>query len=223
MFSVIFEVHPKPEQWDAYLDNAKMLRPELEATDGFVDNIRYKSLTREGWILSLSGWRDEKSVVRWRTSARHHVVQEKGRSEILLDYHLRVGQITHDTRVPQGQVIEEQRLDETMVGEGTTVTFIDAKRPSSLGDAASALTVATYLGLDRAAPGLVAWDVYDAVLTPGDLILMIVWKTKADAARFIKTVKPLVDGRLRRVRVVRDYGMFDRREAPQYYPPAERR
>ena len=25
------------------------------------------------------------------------------------------------------------------------------------------------------------------------------------------------DGRLRRVRVVRDYGMFDRREAPQYY------
>jgi hypothetical protein len=67
MFSVIFEVHPKPEQWDAYLDNAKMLRPELEAVDGFVDNIRYKSLTREGWILSLSGWRDEKSVVRWRT------------------------------------------------------------------------------------------------------------------------------------------------------------
>jgi hypothetical protein len=29
----------------------------------------------------------------------------------------------------------------------------------------------------------------------------------------------LQDGaRLRRVRVVRDYGMFDRREAPQYYP-----
>jgi hypothetical protein len=63
MFSVIFEVHPKPEQWDSYLDNAKMLRPELEAIDGFLDNIRYKSLTREGWILSLSGWRDEKSVV----------------------------------------------------------------------------------------------------------------------------------------------------------------
>jgi hypothetical protein len=30
MFSVIFEVQPKPEQWDAYLGNAKMLRPELE-------------------------------------------------------------------------------------------------------------------------------------------------------------------------------------------------
>src|ERR1700739_839634 len=90
MFSVIFDVHPKPSQWDAYLGNAKMLRPELEQIDGFVDNIRYKSLTREGWILSLSGWRDEKSVVRWRTKMRHHLVQEKGRSEILLGYHLRV-------------------------------------------------------------------------------------------------------------------------------------
>ena len=29
--------------------------------------------------------------------------------------------------------------------------------------------------------------------------------------------------RLRRVRVVRDYGMFDRREAPQYYPEVQRR
>jgi hypothetical protein len=28
VFSVIFEVHPKPDKWDAYLDNAKMLRPE---------------------------------------------------------------------------------------------------------------------------------------------------------------------------------------------------
>jgi hypothetical protein len=28
--------------------------------------------------------------------------------------------------------------------------------------------------------------------------------------------------RLRHVRVVRDYGMFDRREAPQYYPPVKR-
>ena len=55
VFSVIFEVHPKRGQWDAYLDNAKMLRPELMKVARFVDNIRYKSLTREGWILSLVG------------------------------------------------------------------------------------------------------------------------------------------------------------------------
>src|SRR5438270_10409132 len=117
MFSVIFEILPKKESWDDYFDNAKRLRHELEQVEGFVDNIRYRSLTREGWILSLSGWRDEKSVVRWRTRMRYHMVQEKGRSEILLDYHLRVGQVTADTRVPEGHALAEQRLDETEVGE----------------------------------------------------------------------------------------------------------
>ena len=106
MFSVIFEVHPKPEQWDAYLGLGKMLKPELEKIDGFVDNIRYRSLRHDGWLLSLSGWRDEKALVRWRTQARHHVVQEKGRSDIFLDYHLRIGQLTQDTRPPDGPCLE---------------------------------------------------------------------------------------------------------------------
>jgi hypothetical protein len=87
---------------------------------------------------------------------RHPLVQEKGRSEILLDYHLRLGQITQDSRVPDGQVIREQRLDETEIGEGTTVTFVDAARPKTLLKEARAVEVATYLGLDRRASGIVA-------------------------------------------------------------------
>lgn len=218
MFSVIFEVHPRPEQWDAYLGNAKMLRPELEQIDGFVDNIRYKSLTREGWILSLSGWRDEKSVVRWRTKMRHHAVQQKGRSEILMDYHLRVGQITQDTRIPVGHILAEQRLDETEAGEGTTVTLIDAKRPAKWANTTNPAVCSEFLGLIPTAAGMFAWDVFDAVLAPGDLILLLSWRTKEDAQAFESTVSLPEGGRLRRVRVVRDYGMFDRREAPQYYP-----
>jgi heme-degrading monooxygenase HmoA len=233
MFSVVFEVHPKSEQWDAYLGNAKMLRPELEQVDGFVDNIRYKSLTREGWILSLSGWRDEKSVVRWRTTMRHHEVQEKGRGEILSDYHLRVGQVTADTRIPPGYVLHEQRLDETEVGEGTTLTLLDAKAPASSKDFLDAKQAASepklssqesarYLGLPMQAEGMLAWDVFDAVLTPGDLLLLISWKSARFARELEKTVQMPSDGRWRRVRVVRDYGMFDRREAPQFYPDALR-
>src|ERR1700742_1406459 len=130
MFSVLFEVLPHKENWDDYLYNAKMLRPELEKIGGFVDNIRYKSLTRDGWILSLSNWRDEKSLVRWRTHTRHHEVQQRGRDEILADYHLRVGQITADDHIPAGYALTEQRLDETEVGEGSAITFINATRPS---------------------------------------------------------------------------------------------
>jgi len=76
MFAVIFEVNPKAEQWDSYLGYAKLLRTELEQIDGLIDNERFSSLSRSGWLLSLSIWRDEKAVVRWRTSARHHDVQQ---------------------------------------------------------------------------------------------------------------------------------------------------
>jgi heme-degrading monooxygenase HmoA len=222
MFSVIFEVHPKPEQWDAYLGYARMLRPELEKIDGFVDNTRYKSLTREGWILSLSNWRDEKSVVRWRTQSRHHEVQQKGREEILLDYHLRVGQLTRDTQLPEGLALQEQRLDETETGEGTTVILIDAKRPPEWVSESKPEDVAQWLGSEPDPSDLVAWDVFDAVLTPGDFILLLSWRDEAAAKAFEGRLSLQDGARLRRVRVVRDYGMFDRREAPQYYPDANR-
>ena len=221
MFAVIFEVHPKPERWDAYLGLGKMLKPELEQIEGFVDNIRYRSLRHEGWLLSLSGWRDEKALVRWRTQARHHVVQEKGRSEIFLDYHLRIGQVTHDTRVPEGHALQEQRLDETETGDATTITLIDAKRSPEWVNATGPDEVAKWLGLAPEAEGLIAWDAFDAVLTPGDIILLISWRDQAAADAFEAAVSLKDGARLRRVRVVRDYGMFDRREAPQFYPDAK--
>lgn len=222
MFMVIFEVCPRDGQWDAYLAQAKALKPELEQIDGFVDNIRYASLTRKGWLLSLSSWRDEKALIRWRTRPRHHTVQEKSRERIFADYHLRVGQITRNTRTPKGCELTEQRLDETQVG-GTTLTFIDTTRPKEWPETKSADACADFLGLNREAPGLVAWDVFEAVLTPGDLILLQSWKTAANAQDFENFMELPDGGRFRSVRVVRDYGMFDRREAPQFYPDAEGR
>src|SRR5262250_2625215 len=101
MFSVIFEVFPKHDRFNDYLDFAKHLKPILEGIDGFVDNERFESVHRLGWLLSHSTWRDEKSVVRWRTEGEHHAVQEKGRLEIFQDYHLRVGDVTADTDPPE--------------------------------------------------------------------------------------------------------------------------
>ncbi|MDB6084704.1 MAG: Antibiotic biosynthesis monooxygenase [Gammaproteobacteria bacterium] len=223
MFSVIFEVHPQADQWEAYLDYGKILKPELEQIDGFIDNIRYRSLTRKGWILSLSGWHDEKALVRWRTRAKHHHAQEKGRTEIFLDYRLRVGQVTQDTRVPDGYCLQEQRLDETQTGEGTTITLIDARESPERIEQASSEEIVRGLGLDPAAPGLSGWDVFDAVLTPGDLVALMSWRDHEAAEAFETSGKIRGDVRRRRVRVVRDYGMFERREAPQYYPDAVRR
>src|SRR6478609_11287640 len=123
MFAVIFEVQPKSDRWDQYLDLAKRLRPELERIAGFIDNERFKSRRTEGRLLSLSTWRDEKAVVRWRTQADHHGVQQKGRAEIFDDYRLRVGEVTEDSDPPRGLGIEQQRFDETAVGDTKTVTI----------------------------------------------------------------------------------------------------
>ena len=66
--------------------------------------------------LSHSTWRDEKSVVRWRTVAKHHETQQRGRDDVFQDYHLRVGEIVLDTAPPEGVPVVERRLDETEVG-----------------------------------------------------------------------------------------------------------
>jgi heme-degrading monooxygenase HmoA len=222
MFSVLFEVHPKPDQKDAYLGYGKMLKPELEQIDGFVDNVRYRSLTREGWLLSLSSWRDEKALVRWRIKTVHHGVQEKGRSTIFLDYHLRVGQLTRDTGLAAGSALHEQRLDVTETGDATTVMTVNATRSAEWVEKSRAIDVAKGLGLDADAAGLVSWDVFDAVLTPGDVVLLMSWRDHDAAEAFAAAAKLPEQARLRSVRIVRDYGMYDRREAPQYYADVKR-
>ena len=123
MFAVIFEVQPKKERWNDYLDLAKYLKPKLEAIDGFIDNERFESKRTKGRVLSLSTWRDEKAVVRWRTQGEHHGVQEKGRFEIFEDYHLRVGEVTEDSDPPRGLSVVEQRFDETANPQAKAVSI----------------------------------------------------------------------------------------------------
>src|SRR5215472_13810152 len=72
----------------------------------------------------------KKSLVRWRTTQNHHSVQQRGRDDILEKYHLRVGEIFADNRVPTGMHLLHQRSDETEVGEGTMVTIITPTSPA---------------------------------------------------------------------------------------------
>ncbi|SEC98812.1 Heme-degrading monooxygenase HmoA [Burkholderia sp. WP9] len=223
MFSAMLEVNPKPEQFDAYLGMAKMLRPELEKIEGFIDNNRYASLTREGWLLSLSSWRDEKSLVRWRTTTAHHKIQQAARDRVFADYRLRIGQVVSDNQLPAGQVLREQRLDVTEAGSGTAVTLLDAKCSPAWLKQTGAEGVAKSLGVDTNAPGLVSWDVFDALMTPGDVIVVVTWQDQAAVEAFERAAQTADGSRRRSIRIVREYGMFDRREAPQYFEEVQRK
>ena len=223
MFAVIFEVQPKADRWGDYLDLAKQLKPELEAMDGFIDNERFKSKQDDRRVLSLSTWRDEKSVVRWRTHERHHGVQEKGRFEVFDDYHLRVGEITADSRPPAGCTIVQHRLDETEVGTAKAVTITELLPSEGASLASRPELLRPHLGLDPKTSGLLSHEVFESIYAPGKLALLASWTT-ARAAEGWRPETPSAarDLRHRQVRVIRDYGMFERREAPQYYPRTSR-
>ena len=220
MFTVIFEVHPHAGKKDAYLALGKHLKPMLEKVDGFIDNERFESRRRAGWVLSLSTWRDEKSVVRWRSQGEHHAVQAQGRNVVFADYHLRVCEVTADDHPPPGLPVVQQRFDETEVGASKALALTE------LSPQAGATLPATdeflaRLGFEATSAGLLAHDLFESIYNPGKLLLLTSWRSAVDAEGWVP--RPF-DGvaalRHRRLRSVRDYGMFERREAPQYFPDA---
>lgn len=96
MIAVLFEAQPNADQMRAYLDAAEALRPQLAGLDGFVSIERFQSLSEPGRLLSLSYWRDEAAVARWRNLEAHRRIQAAGRDHIFADYRLRIAQVIRD-------------------------------------------------------------------------------------------------------------------------------
>jgi len=96
MMAVIFEVQPALGQRGAYLDAAAALRPLLEGIDGFLSIERFESLGTPGKLLSLSFWRDEEAVARWRQAEAHRATQQAGRARIFDGYRLCVAAVVRD-------------------------------------------------------------------------------------------------------------------------------
>jgi heme-degrading monooxygenase HmoA len=159
MFAVVFEVHPDEGKKEEYLEHAKHLKPILESIDGFIDNERYESKRRNGWVLSLSTWRDEKSVVRWRSQGEHHKIQEQGRDHVFSDYRLRVCEITVDNIPPKGLGIVQQRTDETEKGAAKALSITELTPAAGASISAHPDLIPGHLGLDPKDPALVEYDV----------------------------------------------------------------
>ncbi len=96
MIAIIFEVWPAEGRKQEYLDLAAALRLELEKIDGFISVERFQSITEPSKMLSLSFWRDEAAVARWRNHAKHRGTQAKGRAGVFRDYRLRVAGVVRD-------------------------------------------------------------------------------------------------------------------------------
>ena len=96
MIAIIFESRPHPDQRDRYLEAAARLKPLLADQDGFISVERFESLTEPGKLLSISFWRDEEAVAKWRQVEQHRRIQQAGRKSIFADYRLRVAAVIRD-------------------------------------------------------------------------------------------------------------------------------
>ena len=93
MFVVVFEVETKEGREQEYFDLAGALRPEVEQIDGFISVERFQSVAQPGRLVSVSYWRDEDAVKRWREHNRHHLAQLSGREQIFADYRITVAEV----------------------------------------------------------------------------------------------------------------------------------
>lgn len=111
MIAVIFEAWPAHGQMQRYLDLAAALKSDLSTVDGFLSIERFESLSEPGKLLSLSFFRDEEAVRRWRNLPSHRATQALGRAGIFADYRLRVAAVLRDYGLnDRDQVPEDSRL-----------------------------------------------------------------------------------------------------------------
>ncbi|MGE5336317.1 MAG: antibiotic biosynthesis monooxygenase family protein [Gemmatimonadota bacterium] len=200
MIALLFEVTPRPGAQDEYLAIAARLRPALDAIGGCLFIDRFRSLRRPGSLLSFQIWRDEASLVRWRVEGEHHRAQTLGRSRIFSDYRLRIAQVIRDER-DDGALWRPQRLSPYNDPAARAPRYVAIAESRSAGLSHGTATE-SFESIYR--PGAFA-HVFD-LMSPDDATLAALGQAQ----------------RLRVCEIERDYGMFDRSEAPQFYPPLEK-
>jgi heme-degrading monooxygenase HmoA len=205
MIGLFFEVMPRPGHEEAYFNIAAGLRPELDKNPGLMFIDRFKSLVRPRIILSHSHWRDEASLAGWRTHAKHHVAQIAGRQQHFEDYRLRIGQLVCEWLPLAGDL---RRLE-------TTNSYNDPALQQERFMIVSTAKAPVEAGAES--------DVLASVSREGEYIVLTPTPSLRDG---LQTVEQLsLTGVMTSVRlflVSRDYGMYDRKEAPQYYAPVDR-
>lgn len=96
MIAVIFEVQIQEGRQEEYLQIAAQLREHLVQVDGFISIERFTSLSTEGKLCSLSFWKDETSIKKWREFKLHRMAQAQGKAEIFADFRIRVAEVIRD-------------------------------------------------------------------------------------------------------------------------------
>ena len=207
MIGLFFEVQTRPGHRDQYLDLAASLRPALDTMGGCLFIDRFQSLSHEHLLLSYQIWQDEGALTAWRVHAKHHRVQQIGRDAVFSDYRIRIAQVIHEAR-PKQAVWQPGHRTPYNDPARRMPTYVLAAESKNAG-----LPVQT------------EWrrDAFASVYREGQFAHLIdVPDPQAAIAFGDRLFADSTTEYIRVFEVMRDYGMYDRTEAPQYYPPVER-
>jgi heme-degrading monooxygenase HmoA len=195
MIALLFEVLPKPGREDRYLEMAAALRPEVEKSGGLVFIDRFRNQTRPGWILSHQLWCDEECLARWRAHPAHRAAQLAGRTQHFVDYRIRIADVIRETVAGDAVATVQQQPSGKPISTAQRLLGIVASRTEPF----AASGAETFMSLYQKGEFLAVAEA--ATAQAGEALIR-----RAMAAPHVTAA--------RLCRVVRDYGMGDRAEAP---------
>lgn len=197
MLALFFEVLPKPGHEDHYFRHVGMLKPVLAKHTGMTWLDRFKSLSRERVILSHQLWKDDAAIVHWRDDRQHQGSQTAGRYTHFEDYRIRIAELI--AKVERGGPVEQFEPGADATGSYIVAGHSAGKPLDGFDESFASVNVAdAYVGLAAVAGAQDAGKLLARVSEDESMT----WGFAA--------------------RMTRDYGMFDRDQAPQDYPPVER-
>ena len=189
MLALFFEVKPKPGHLDHYFRHVGMLKPVLEKHTGLIWIDRFNSLLREGVLLSHQLWEDEAAIIRWREDQHHKGSQTAGREKHFADYRIRIIEVAQ--RIAAGVPVEDYHLTASATGGWMVASH----------------------GKGGAVEG--AGERFKSVNFDDRFVTIAQAGSEADAAAQLKSWSAhpqlawAISGR-----IIRDYGMFERAQAP---------
>ena len=93
------------------------------------------------------------------------------------DYHLRVGEITADNEVPEGQKLQALRLDVTDISKAKFETISELTPVK--GDKPASSDLVVDLGLPKSGDdSIVDHEVFESIYNPGKMLLLVSWRDK---------------------------------------------
>ncbi len=202
MIGLFFEVLPKAGREETYFEMARLLRPELDKHDGLVFIDRYRSLSTGGLILSHQLWSSEECLIRWRENTKHKTVQRAGREQHFADYRLRVARLIREW-TSQGEMAGTAAIDPALEDRGRQILAIARKSAPMSSEGVEA---------------------FESVYRESEYLTVRDNAGRENTGQFaaLAARDPSITA-IRLFSVIRDYGMYNRMEAPQAYPPVEKR